>query len=109
MPAQPEALGLTPARLKYIDNYLRSRYIDTGKLPCAITLIARRGEIGHFSAIGRMDVERDKPVREDTIFRIYSMTKPVTSVAMMMLVEEGKVSLDDPVHRHIPSWRDLGV
>ena len=56
-----------------------------------------------------MDVERNRPLQEDTIFRIYSMTKPLTSLALMMLVEEGRVSLDDPVHRYIPQWRDLGV
>jgi CubicO group peptidase (beta-lactamase class C family) len=59
--------------------------------------------------LGSADVERGTPLKADSLFRIYSMTKPVTSVAFMMLVEEGLVSLDDPVHRFIPAWRDLGV
>jgi CubicO group peptidase (beta-lactamase class C family) len=56
-----------------------------------------------------MDIERDKPMREDAIFRIYSMTKPITAVALMMLVEEGLIGLDDDVDSHIPTWKDLGV
>jgi CubicO group peptidase (beta-lactamase class C family) len=78
-------------------------------MPGALTLVWRRGEIAHFSAIGMADVERKKTLKEDTIFRIYSMTKPVTSVAFMMLIEQGLIALDDPVHRYIPEWRDLGV
>src|SRR5690606_32552354 len=77
--------------------------------PCALTLIERRGQLAHFSVQGHMDVERSRPLQRDTIFRIYSMTKPVTSVAMMMLVEEGLIALDDPVHRYIPQWRNLAV
>jgi CubicO group peptidase (beta-lactamase class C family) len=65
--------------------------------------------LAYTSVLGSADVERGKPLKADSLFRIYSMTKPVTSVAFMMLVEEGKVSLDDPVHRFIPAWRDLGV
>lgn len=109
MSSSIKAAGLNPHRLQRIDHFLQTRYLDTGRLPCALTLVERRGEIAHCSALGLMDVERSRPVREDTIFRIYSMTKPVTSVAFMMLVEEGLVALDDPVHRFIPQWRDLGV
>lgn len=101
--------GLSTARLARIDKHFQSRYVDAGRLPCAVTLVARRGEIAHHSALGFMDVERQRPVRDDTIFRIYSMTKPLTSIAFMMLVEEGLVGLDDPVHRFIPQWRELGV
>jgi len=101
--------GLSPDRLATLDHFVQSRYIDTGKLPGALILIARRGEVAHLSALGLCDVERKKPVREDTIFRLYSMTKPLTSVAFMMLVEQGLVALDDPVHRVIPEWKDLGV
>jgi CubicO group peptidase (beta-lactamase class C family) len=101
--------GLSTARLARIDKLLQTRYLDTQRLPCAVTLVQRRGEIAHHSALGFMDVERKRPVRDDTIFRIYSMTKPLTSVAFMMLVEEGLVALDDPVHRFIPQWRELGV
>jgi CubicO group peptidase (beta-lactamase class C family) len=104
-----KATGLSTARLQRIDRLLQERYIDSGRLPCAQTLIARGGEIAHYSTLGQMDVERQRAAQENTIFRIYSMTKPLTSVAFMMLVEEGKVALDDPVHRFIPQWRDLGV
>jgi CubicO group peptidase (beta-lactamase class C family) len=96
-------------RLARLDRHFQTRYIDTRRLPCAVTLIEHKGKIVHHGLLGCMDVERSRPVREDTIFRIYSMTKPLTSVAFMMLVEEGAVALDDPVHRFIPEWRNLGV
>ncbi len=100
---------LSPERLARIDRVLQARYLDTRKLPCAVTLVEHKGKIAHHSALGFMDVERARPVGDDTLFRIYSMTKPITSVAFMMLVEEGAVALDEPVHRHIPAWRDLPV
>jgi len=103
------AAGMSPARLETLDRFLLTRYIETGKIPGALILIARRGELAHCSALGCADVERKKPVREDTIFRAYSMSKPITSVAFMMLVEQGLVALDDPVHRVIPHWKGLGV
>jgi CubicO group peptidase (beta-lactamase class C family) len=101
--------GLSASRLRRIDALLQSRYIDSGRLPCALTVVHRRGAIAHSSVLGYMDVERRRPLQEDTIFRIYSMTKPVTSVALLMLVEEGVLALDDRVDRYIPEWRDLGV
>jgi CubicO group peptidase (beta-lactamase class C family) len=107
--SRPESAGLSGARLQHIDRFLQQKYLDTGKLPCALTLVARNGEVAHLSALGLMDVERKRPLQQDSIFRIYSMTKPLTSLALMMLVEEGRVSLDDPVHRYIPQWRDLSV
>lgn len=107
--ATPESLGFSAARLKNIDRFLQQRYLDSGKLPCAQVLIARRGELVYQTVLGKMDVERNRPATEDTVYRIYSMTKPVTSIAFMMLLEQGLVSLDDPVHRYIPEWRDLGV
>lgn len=106
---KPNALGFSSARLARIDRFLKERYIETGKLAGTQLKIARRGELVHESVAGLADRERNIAVRDDTIFRLYSMTKPVTSVAFMMLVEEGLVALDDPVHRHIPAWRDLGV
>jgi CubicO group peptidase (beta-lactamase class C family) len=105
----PEAVGLSSSRLQYLDRYVQQRYVEMGRLPCAMTLIERRGQIAHFSMQGQMDVERARPLQQDTLFRIYSMTKPITSVALMMLVEEGLIALDDPVHRYIPQWRNLGV
>lgn len=101
--------GLNADRLASIDRFLEERYVAPGKLPGAITLVQRRGTLAHFGVVGQADVERGKALKDDTIFRIYSMTKPVTSVAFMMLVEEGKVALDTPVHRVIPEWRDLAV
>ena len=101
--------GMSRARLQHIDRFLEERYIGPGKLPHALTLIARHGEVAHLSVLGRADIERDVALKEDALFRIYSMTKPITSVAFMMLVEEGKVALDDPVEKYIPAWRDLGV
>ena len=109
MKTNPKAAELSPARLETLDRFIQSKYIDAGKIAGALTVIARRGEIAHFSPLGLADVERNKPVREDTIFRIYSMTKPLTTVAFMTLVEQGLVALDDPVHRVIPEWKDLGV
>ena len=102
-------LGFSAARLARLDRFLKERYIETGRLAGAQLLIARRGERIHQSVVGLADRERNTQLADDTIFRIYSMTKPITSVAFMMLVEEGLVSLDDPVHRFIPAWRDLGV
>lgn len=101
--------GLSADRLKRIDQHFQEIYIDTGKLPGVLTLVARRGEIAHFSALGKMDIENDKPTTEDTIFRIYSMTKAITSVALIMLYEEGKFQLGDPVHQHLPEWEKTEV
>jgi CubicO group peptidase (beta-lactamase class C family) len=106
---RPESSGLSGPRLQHIDRFIQEKYLDTGKLPCALTLVERNGHVAHSSALGHMDLERKRPLQEDTIFRIYSMTKPLTSLALMMLVEEGRISLDDPVHRYIPQWRELGV
>jgi CubicO group peptidase (beta-lactamase class C family) len=107
--SRPESVGLSSHRVQHLDRFIRQRYLDTGRLPCAAILIERRGEVAHTSLQGYMDVERGRAVTEDTLFRIYSMTKPITSVALMMLVEEGAIALDDPVHRYIPQWRNLGV
>ncbi|MBI1212575.1 MAG: serine hydrolase [Alphaproteobacteria bacterium] len=109
MVTRPESVGLSSARLETMDRFIKEKYLDTGKLPNALTLIWRKGETAHLGVQGFADVERKKPLADDTIFRIYSMTKPITSVAFMMLVEQGLVALDDPVHRFIPEWKTLGV
>ncbi|HKR88727.1 MAG TPA: serine hydrolase domain-containing protein [Phenylobacterium sp.] len=101
--------GFSRERLARIDRFLEDRYIGAGRLPCAQLLVSRRGETAHQSVLGLRDVERGAALTEDTVFRIYSMTKPVTSVALMSLVEEGLIALDDPVARYIPAWADLGV
>src|SRR5690606_23709711 len=92
-----------------IADHLENNYLNPGKLPCAATLVARRGQIVWQQAQGLMDVERARPATSDTLFRIYSMTKPVTSIALMQLYEQGRFLLDDPVHKYIPSWRNLQV
>lgn len=101
--------GLSLDRLNRLDTHLQKTYIDSGKLPGTLTLVARRGEIACVKASGLMDIERNKPVERDTIFRIYSMTKPVTSIALMQLYEQGRFLLDDPVHKYIPGWKNLRV
>ena len=107
--SKPEAVGLSSERLKRIETFIQDKYIASGKLPCAQVQVWRRGQLAYQTVLGSADLERGTPLKADSLFRIYSMTKPVTSVAFMMLVEEGLVSLDDPVHRFIPAWRDLGV
>ena len=88
---------------------MKRRYVDSGRLPGMLTMVYRRGKLAHIGMAGHMDLERDKPMRDDAIFRIYSMSKPITAVALMMLVEEGMIGLDDDVATHIPSWKNLGV
>ena len=104
-----DTLGFLPSRLARIDQHLAEKYVGPGKLPGTLTLVARHGDIAHIGITGHADVERNVAMAEDTIFRIYSMTKPITSVALMMLVEEGKIALEDPVHRYIPEWKNLAV
>ena len=108
-PASPESAGMSKAALDRLENHLKQRYIDAGRFPGTQLLIYRRGKIVHSTVQGFADLERKVPVKDDTIFRIYSMTKPITSVAFMMLVEEGRVALDEPVHKYIPEWKNLGV
>jgi CubicO group peptidase (beta-lactamase class C family) len=109
MPMTQPIHGMDPARLERIEGFLRDRYVGPGRLAGALFLVHRRGETAFTSVQGFADRERKTPLAEDTIFRIYSMTKPLTSVALMMLLEEGKLQLDDPVARYIPDWSNLGV
>ena len=106
---KPESVGLSTARLARLDEVMNRRYVDGGDLPGFITQIWRKGHLVHTGIAGQMDLERGKAMAEDAIFRIYSMTKPITAVALMMLVEEGLIGLDDTVATHIPSWKKLGV
>ncbi|MBX3564705.1 MAG: beta-lactamase family protein [Sphingomonas sp.] len=103
-----EALGFDTSRLARIEPYLQKRYIDSGVLPHCQLLIARDGQIAHFSHQGSAR-DGGKPIDETSLFRIASMTKPITSVAFMMLVEQGKVALDTPVHRILPEFKNLTV
>jgi CubicO group peptidase (beta-lactamase class C family) len=104
-----ESLGFHAGRLAKIDRFLADKYVTPGKLAGTLTMVARHGDIAHLGLTGHADLERGAAMAEDSIFRIYSMTKPVTSVALMMLVEEGKIALEDPVHRFIPEWKQLAV
>jgi CubicO group peptidase (beta-lactamase class C family) len=107
--ASPESAGMSKAALDRLEDHLKHRYIDAGRFPGTQLLVYRRGKIVHSAVQGFADLERKAPMKADTIFRIYSMTKPVTSVAFMMLFEEGRVALDEPVHKYIPEWKNLGV
>lgn len=104
----PEKVGFSTDRLGRIHPVMQA-YVDQKKLPGIITLVSRRGKVVHFERFGLMDIESNKPMQADTIFRIYSMTKPITSVAMMMLYEEGRFQLDDPISKFIPAFADVKV
>jgi CubicO group peptidase (beta-lactamase class C family) len=106
---KPEAVGMSSARLARMDDVMKRRYVDGGYLPGLLTYVFRKGQLVHTGICGHMDIGRGKKMREDAIFRIYSMSKPITAVALMMLVEEGLIGLDDAVHSHIPAWKSLGV
>ncbi|HTW04639.1 MAG TPA: serine hydrolase domain-containing protein [Streptosporangiaceae bacterium] len=104
----PAEVGLDPARLDRIDRHFR-RYVDDGLLPGWLITLSRRGRLAYVSSYGSRDLEEGLPVETGTLWRIYSMTKPVTSVAAMMLYEEGAFELQDPVSRFIPSFADARV
>lgn len=105
---KPEEVGLSSERLQRI-NQLVQRYIDQGQITGAITMVSRRGRVAHFEAIGQMDLEGKTPMRKDAMFRIASMSKPITGVAILMLMEEGKLRLADPVSRFIPEFKNSKV
>ena len=102
------ALGFSSNKLSYLTNHL-DHYVEGARLPCAACLIHRHGQEAYFHATGMSDVARKKDLKRDAIFRIYSMSKPVTSVALMMLYEMGRFQLDDPVSKHLPNWSDIEV
>jgi CubicO group peptidase (beta-lactamase class C family) len=102
-------MPLNPDRLARIEGFLKSAYIDTGRLPGTLVRVLHKGDTMYQSVLGHADVAAGRPLSDDSIFRIYSMTKPITSIALMMLVEEGKLQIDDSVHRYIPGWKDLRV
>jgi CubicO group peptidase (beta-lactamase class C family) len=106
--AKPESLGLSPTRLQQMSDAFK-REIDKGTLPGATVMVARRGQIGWFEALGRQSPAAAAPMALDSIFRIYSMTKPIVSVGIMMLLEEGHFVLGDPVAKFIPEFADQKV
>lgn len=105
---RPERLGMSPDRMVRIDN-LMEREIAEGKLAGAVCLLARHGKVAYFKAFGSQNVAEGTPMSKDTLFRIYSMTKPVTSVGLMMLYEEGLFRLSDPVEWYLPEFKDAVV
>ena len=105
---KPEKVGLSSARLERI-NTLMQNYVDEEKLAGVVTMVARRGKVVHFERFGLMDIESKKPMQLDTVFRIYSMSKPITSVAVMMLYEEGRFQLNDPISKYVPEFKEVKV
>jgi CubicO group peptidase (beta-lactamase class C family) len=106
--AKPETVAVSPDRLSRIRTVLQKE-IDADRMPGAVVMIARRGQLIYSEAIGFQDKAADKPMTKDAIFRIYSMTKPLTSVGAMMLVEEGKMQLTDPVSKFLPQFAKMDV
>lgn len=106
--ASPQELGFSPQRLEYIDEFYAEK-VSKGEMAGIVVLVARHGKIAHFSAIGYADVEKKRKLQTDAVFRLYSMTKPVAATALMMLYEEGRFQLRDPLSKYIPEFANLRV
>ena len=106
--SKPEDVGLSSERLARMNKSIHE-YVDAGRTPGVVTLIARHGKVVHVDAYGKADLATGRPTRADDIFRMYSMTKPITSVALLMLYEEGKFQLTDPLSRYFPAFADVKV
>src|SRR5437867_1577678 len=106
--AKPETLGFSVERLKRLDDAMQG-LVDSKQLAGIVTLVARHGKVVHQKVFGQQDLASAKPMQKDAIFRIYSMTKPITGVAMMMLFEEGKWKPSDPISKYIPEFANLKV
>ncbi len=105
---EPESIGLSGSRLQRISPWM-ANYVESGKLPGCLAAVLRRGKIAYLDGHGMADPETEKPIAEDTVFRIYSMTKPIVSAAAMTFFEEGRFQLDDPVARFLPEFADTPV
>ena len=105
---EPASVGMDAGRLNQI-TAMTQRYVDEGKLAGVVTLVARKGTIVHFEAVGQRGADDERPMTKDALFRIYSMSKPITAVAAMMLYEEGKFRLSDPVAKFVPELAELNV
>jgi CubicO group peptidase (beta-lactamase class C family) len=108
MAATPEEVGLSSAQLKRLEAVTKG-HVDSGLLPGAVMLVARRGKIAWTSVQGKQDVAQPEPMKFDSLFRIYSMTKPIVSVALMQMVEEGKLQVYDPVAKYLPELGNMKV
>lgn len=109
MELAPDNAGFDATRLNRITTHLFENYVAPGKIAGCQALVARHGHVAYFKSLGWADREREAEMADDTIFRIYSMTKPITSVALMTLYEQGYFQLNDPVSRYLPSWKDHKV
>ena len=101
--ARPESVGMSSERLDRMSNWIE-RYVETDQIAGAVTLVARRGKVVHFEASGWRHKEANQPMERDAIFTIMSMTKPIVSMALMMLHEEGRFLLDDPISKWLPEY-----
>ena len=106
--AAPEDVGVSSSRLERLTRHVQG-YVDQGRIPGAITMLARGGKIIHFETYGQMDRQTGEPTRPDSLFRFFSMTKPIASVGLMTLYEEGRFQLEDPVAKYIPEFEDVRV
>ena len=106
--SKPESVGMSSERLARIVPAMQ-RYVDEQKLPGVVTLVARKGKVVHFEAIGKQNVATSEAMTKETIFRLYSQTKPVTGVAVMMLYEEGHFLLTDPIAKYLPEFDSMQV
>jgi CubicO group peptidase (beta-lactamase class C family) len=106
--AEPEDLGFIPERLAELKPAMQ-RFVDEGKVPNLVTLVARHGKVAHFEAQGVLDLDRPAPVQRDSIFRLYSNSKPIVGVGAMLLFEEGRLTPDDPISKYIPAFRNQVV
>ena len=109
MTLNTQTSGMSAKKLTLIDHHITKNYLENERLTGALTAIYRKGRLAHYSTLGLSDREQNKPVLWDTIYRIYSMTKPITSTALMMLYERGLFQLDDPVEEYIPEFKDIEV
>src|SRR5580658_7677465 len=105
---KPEDVGLSSERLRQIHAMVQ-RHIDAGDISGAVMFVARKGQIAYLEALGTMDAESKKPMTRDSMFRMASMTKPVIGTSIMMMLEEGKLQLGDPVSKYIPEFKDMKV
>ncbi|HZM60865.1 MAG TPA: serine hydrolase domain-containing protein [Vicinamibacterales bacterium] len=106
--SRPEDVGLSTERLARLNKSIHE-YVDAGRTPGVVTLIARHGKVVHLDAYGKADLATGRSTRADDIFRMYSMTKPITSVALLMLFEEGRFQLTDPLSKYFPAFADVKV
>src|SRR5690606_3500164 len=105
---EPEKVGMSSERLENLtDNF--QQYINNSKLPGAVVLVARRGQIAYFKSFGKSDMDKNTPMEDNSIFRIASQTKAIVSVGVMMLQEEGKLLINDPLGKYIPEFNETTV